>query len=496
MSASELLAYLAGNTWAVFVAVLFFGASIFVHELGHFLAARRRGVKVARFSIGFGPKIVSWKGKDGVEYCLSWLPLGGYVALPQLADMRAIEGDSDEPAENLPPITYSTKLIVFAAGAVFNVIFAVLLASVLWFVGQPAIKEEQTTKVGFVRQTIETSQGHPAPGPAHTAGLRAGDTILKVDGKTVRTFEDIAQTVALGSGRQRETGRRKVTIAYEREGRSETVDVFPLLVGSEQFRDIGLEPAAKVMIAGVQPGTPAEEAGLKFRDTVVAIDGQPVGYVGFISDYLRGNGGKAVKLDLLRDGQPQALTVTPRLVVDPETKQEVHRLGVSLRGSFTMQTLRTPPWELIGQVTVRTWRTLVSLVSPASDIGLNNLSGPIGIANGVRTLARLDFRLVLWFVVLINVNLAIFNLLPIPVLDGGHMTFATIAKLRGKALPVNFIAATQSVFIILLFSMIIYVSFFDVRRIVRDVKADAQAREAVEQQKQKAAEQPPEPGKP
>ncbi len=495
MSATELLAYLASNTWAVFVAVLFFGASIFVHELGHFLAARRRGVKVDRFSIGFGPKIVSWKGKDGVEYCLSWLPLGGYVALPQLADMRAIEGESEEPAGNLPPISYPTKIIVFAAGAVFNVIFAFLLASVLWVVGQPAIKEEQTTRVGFVRQTVETSEGHTAPGPAFTAGLRAGDVIQKVDGKTVRTFEDIAQTVALGSGRERETGQRKVTIAYERDGRSGTVDVVPLLVGSEQFRDIGLEPAAKVMIAGVQPDTPAEAAGIMFRDTITAIDGHPVGYIGFISDYLRGSGGRAVKLDLLRDGKPLAITVTPRLVVDPDTRQETYRLGVQLRGSFTMQTLRTPPWELIGQVTVRTWRTLVSLVSPASDIGLSNLSGPIGIANGVRTLARLDFRLVLWFVVLINVNLAIFNLLPIPVLDGGHMMFATIARLRGRALPVNLIAATQSVFIILLFSMIIYVSFFDVRRIVRDVRADAQARAVVGQQKQ-AGEQAPEPAKP
>jgi regulator of sigma E protease len=125
------------------------------------------------------------------------------------------------------------------------------------------------------------------------------------------------------------------------------------------------------------------------------------------------------------------------------------------------------PWVQIERHIVITGRTLISLVSPGSDIGLSKMSGPIGIAERIHTFAQFDFRLVLAFTVLININLAIFNLLPIPVLDGGHILFATIAKLRGRALPPEFIATTQSVFILLLFSMVIYVSFFDVRRIAR-----------------------------
>src|SRR3954465_984905 len=108
----EFISSLFSSLWSIFLIVLFFGGSIFVHELGHFLAARRRGVKVTRFSIGFGPAIWSHTGKDGVEYRVSWIPLGGYVALPQLADMPALEGES-EPAENLPPVSYSSRMIVF-----------------------------------------------------------------------------------------------------------------------------------------------------------------------------------------------------------------------------------------------------------------------------------------------------------------------------------------------------------------------------------------------
>ncbi len=116
-----------------------------------------------------------------------------------------------------------------------------------------------------------------------------------------------------------------------------------------------------------------------------------------------------------------------------------------------------------------TIRTLSSLINPQSDIGISKLSGPVGIIRVFHLAAQADIRLVLWFTILVNINLAIFNLLPIPVLDGGHMMFATIGKLRGRALPTNFILTTQSVFMVLLFSMILYVTVFDVRRIVRDV---------------------------
>src|SRR5882757_4684849 len=154
----DFLSGLFSSLWSVFLVVLFFGGSIFVHELGHFLAARRRGVKVSRFSIGFGPAIWSRIGKDGVEYRVSWIPLGGYVALPQLADMAAIEGENDS-VEKLPPVSYSTRMIVFVAGATFNVIFAFLLSCILWAAGTPVIEEEQSTRIAYVHPTVEVAEG-------------------------------------------------------------------------------------------------------------------------------------------------------------------------------------------------------------------------------------------------------------------------------------------------------------------------------------------------
>ena len=124
------LGELATSVRGIVLLALFFGGSIFVHELGHFLAARKRGLKIERFSIGFGPRLFGWTGKDGVDYRVSIIPLGGYVALPQLADMEGIEGASSEEAEKLPKISYADKMIVSVMGAVFNVIFAFVLALV------------------------------------------------------------------------------------------------------------------------------------------------------------------------------------------------------------------------------------------------------------------------------------------------------------------------------------------------------------------------------
>jgi regulator of sigma E protease len=485
---SGIFTSLLSNVWSLFLIVLFFGGSIFVHELGHFLAARRRGVKVTRFSIGFGRAIWSHTGKDGVDYRLSWIPIGGYVALPQLADLAALEGESDIDVAKLPPLSYSTKLIVFAAGAFFNILFAFALSCILWLVGQPVVEEDQTTRVGFVHKTIELPNGKPVPGPAYLAGIQSGDNILSVDGKTVKTLNDIGQLVVLGGGRDA-TGRPSVEIEFEHNGEHKRATLIPELIGVEEIRDIGIEPAAKVTVAGVQPGRPAEAAGLKFRDIITHIDGQPVGYVSFISDYLHTNGPKPVKLTYLRDGKSNEVSVTPARVTDADTKTDVYRLGVSLRGALTIKTIRTTPWEQVWDKAVWTWRTLQSVLSPSSSIGISKLSGPLGIAARVPQFAQIDFRLLLWFVILINVNLAIFNLLPIPVLDGGHIAFATLAKLRGRDLPVNVVATIQSVFMVLLLSMMLYVTVFgDLRRMIQDHRADTQARESAAEQQKKAAE--------
>lgn len=457
---ADILPSLLSNVWSIFLVVLFFGGSIFVHELGHFLAARRRGVHVERFSIGFGPKIFSWKGKDGVEYRLSWLPLGGYVTLPQLADLRGIEGDSDVDVEKMPPLSYSTKMLVFVAGAAFNILFALALATIIWFVGQPTSSMTASTRIGYVSPTLTLADDSKVTSPASEAGLQIGDTILAIDGDKVGSWIDIVQAIVTGSGRTA-TGNPKTVLTIKRDGETKTISVYPRLAGNEDYRQVGIDAGYELIVTGVAKGSVAETAGFQPKDEILTIDGKLVINAGVYQNILTEAKGAPLTAVVLRDQKKVTLPIAERT-----GQAATAPIGLGLTTGFS--TTHPSPFAQIVDHSVMTVRTLMSLINPSSDIGLSKVSGPVGIFRIFHSAAEAGIMTILMFTILINVNLAIFNLLPIPVLDGGQMLFATIAKIRGRALPTNFIMATQSTFVILLFSMILYVSFFDVRRIVRD----------------------------
>ncbi len=462
---SDLLNTLLSNLWVVFLVVLLFGGSIFVHELGHFLAARRRGAHVERFSIGFGPPIFSWRGKDGVEYRLSWFPLGGYVLLPQLADLGAVEGESQADVTRLPPVSYATRMIVFAAGATFNILFAFLLACIVWVIGQPTPTGFFSTTVAEIAPTLQTADGQDVVSPAAKAGLQSGDRITAVDGRPVTTFADIVELLALSSGWSE--GARQTMLTLERGGQTLQVPIEPVLSGDERIRKIGITTVAKLLVGRVAPDSPAEKAGLQLEDQVLAVNGKRTLTYPQLADALRSNAGQPMPVTVVRAGAERVLTLQADKGVD---------LGIAIKSDVTY--IHPNPFQQVGESVVKTFRTLGALLNPRSDIGLSHLSGPIGIIDSFVAVSRAGLPLALWFTILVNVNLAIFNLLPIPVLDGGQMLFATIGRLRGRPLPVSFIMTAQSIFIVLLFSMVLYVSVFDVRRIVRDVKADRAAEAA------------------
>lgn len=469
-----MLDFILSNLWSVLLIAVFFGGSIFVHELGHFLAARRRGVVVERFSIGFGPKIFSWRGKDGVEYRLSWLPLGGYVALPQLADMRGIEGESRADSAALPPPTYATKMIVFVAGAVFNIIFAFILACIVWGVGQPTTTSLNSTRIGVVSPTLTLPDGTEVVSPAVEAGLQVGDVIRAVDGKPVDTWINFIQTLAAGSGRTADH-RREARLTIDRAGQTLHITVYPRLAGEDGFRMIGVDTADTLVVGRALPDSPAAAAGILADDIILSVDGQPAANVEQFIALVQKAAGAPVTLAVDRAGRGLSVPVTPRLGQN-RAGQPVFLVGIEYRNPYIL--IHPSPLKQLADHATMTWRVLSGLVTPGSDLGPSKLSGPVGIARGFHAMAQVDIRLVLWFTILINVNLAIFNLLPIPVLDGGHMAFATIGKLRGRPLPAQFIAATQSVFMVLLFTMIIYVSSYDVHRWLRDARADRAPTEA------------------
>jgi regulator of sigma E protease len=466
----EFFSLLTSSLWSVLMIAVFFGGSIFVHELGHFLTARRHGFKIERFSIGFGPAIFKWTGKDGVEYRLSWFPLGGYVALPQLGDMRAIEG-GETPAEKLPTPRYGAKMEVLVAGAVCNIIFALALACILWGVGVPTMSSLNTTKIGVVEATVTQADGTVVTSPAVVAGLRAGDIIRKIDGKAVDNWSGLVQTLAAGAGRT-DDGRPEAILTIERDGVTSPVKIYPVLAGEEGFRTLGISTADDMGIDEVVAGSAAEAAGFKAGDVILAFDGAPMLSRESMTTAVQATAGRLVTVTVEREGARIDLSVAPRLDKNPDGSP-AYRIGVRYRNALVY--IHPHPLKQLEDNATMTWRVLSGLVNPNSDLGPSKLSGPVGIARGFHQTAQIDIRLVLWFTILVNVNLAMFNLLPLPVLDGGHMLFATIGKLRGRPLPPGFIMNVQTVFVALLFTMVLYVSFFDVRRIARDTRAESAA---------------------
>jgi regulator of sigma E protease len=460
----DIFTTLFSSAWSILMVAVFFGGSIFVHELGHFLAARRRGVVVERFSIGFGPKIFSWKGKDGVEYRLSWLPLGGYVSLPQLADMRAIEGTPDADLQRLPQPGYATKMIVFGAGAFFNVLFALALACIIWGVGLPTTADQTSTQIGYIVDEIKLPDGKTVKSPAAEAGFIVGDTIKAIDGHAVETWSDILQTLVTGAGRT-DDGRREAIFKIERDGRIFDIRVHPQLSGEDKVRKVGIAPGYELIVDRIAPKSVGSTAGFQLQDRLVRLDDTPILHAQTYIEYLKNNPDREVVAIVKRGTSSVKLTIPART-----TLEQAFDIGLDFT---TDSTLTYPtPLKQVGDTIVTTYRTFASLLNPRSDIGISKLSGPVGIARVFHLAAQVDIRYVLWFTILVNVNLAIMNLLPIPVLDGGHMVFATIAKLRGRALPAEFIAKTQGAFMVLLFSMMLYVSFFDVRRWSRDAATE------------------------
>jgi regulator of sigma E protease len=457
---ADLIHSLASNAWSIFLIVLFFGGSIFVHELGHYLSARARGVHVEVFSIGFGPPIFSWRDGAGTRYQVAWFPLGGFVLLPQIADLGPLEGESEVDLAKLPPVTYATKLIVFVAGAAFNILFAFLLACVIWFVGQPENDETTSTRVGYISRKIELPDGSMVASPAAVSGLQIGDTIKAIDGHRVSDWEELHQTLVTGTGRDAD-GSPRTVFTVERDGRTLEIVIHPLLVGDERWRQVGIAAGYDVNVHSVDRDSFGARAGLEAGDRILEFNGARIMNAGGLAEELAADPRSPGRMKVERSGKVIVLAIPARAGTNALA-------GIDFSIGYHLS--HPSPIAQIAQPVFMTFGTLWGLINPNSNIGLSKISGPIGIVHIFHDAADAGIRYVLMITILINVNLAILNLLPIPVLDGGQIVFATIGRLRGKALPVNFIVTAQSVFMVLLLSMVLYVSIFDVRRWRRDAK--------------------------
>jgi regulator of sigma E protease len=479
----NILVRILSEPWAIALVLLFFGASIFVHELGHYLAARWRGLVVERFSIGFGPRLFGWRDRQGVDWRVSLIPLGGYVALPQMGDLRGVETEGGDP-DHRPPLatlSYADKMYVAVAGVICNVLFALALGSVLWITGIDVPEEAETTRVGLVFAQLTDAEGMEREGPAQRAGLLPGDVIRRIDDRPVKDWQDLTYALATGT-RRSEHGNPRADFVVERNGQEMTLTVFPLLDAEEGIRRIGIAPASSLRVGATMDHSPAARAGLQSGDNIVAVNGTPVFHPAALSRAIQDTPDVPLVLAVEREAAMPAilhLELTPQPVVYNVAGDTVPMIGI--RWQQILARRHVDPVSQVHDAFTTTLRVLGALFHPRSDVGINNLSGPVGISYALYVISQIGILDVLGIVVLININLAIINLLPIPVLDGGHMVLATIAKLRGRPLPAGIVNGVQSAFVLLFLGLFVYITFFDVGRVHRNESAAIEAENAARQ---------------
>ncbi|MDR1546783.1 MAG: RIP metalloprotease RseP [Deltaproteobacteria bacterium] len=441
-------------------------ALIFVHELGHFLAARLLGVRVERFSLGFPPKIYSKKIGE-TEYQICWLPLGGLVKL-----------FGEEPGETIPedqkPFSFShkpvwVKSVVVAAGPLFNLLFA---AFVLWILAWVMGVQHLAPVLGPL----------PADGPAARAGLRSGDVVTAVDGRPVKYFDELQQAVE-------DSGGRELRLTVRRGEAELTADAVPvgesgrnLLGDPVSGWDLGLVPRTRPVVDQALSDKPADLAGVRSGDLIEAIDGRPVEDWQDVLEMVVGPEGhrdfeappppKPLTFTILRDQQRLQLVMTP--VLDGSQNIEGRTLFRSVVGlTPKLELLKEPtgPVVALGRGLSETWRaveltylTLARLVQRR--ISAKVMGGPILIAEIAGRTARSSLADFVSLMALISVNLAILNLVPLPILDGGQLLIFLVEGLRRKPLNQRFKEICQWVGVTALAALMIMVFYNDVARIV------------------------------
>jgi regulator of sigma E protease len=439
----------------ILVVIAFFNLIIFVHELGHFLAAKWRGLKVERFQIWFGTPI--WKKEiGGVQYGLGWIPVGGFVALPQMAPMESIEG-SNRDGEPLPPVKARDKIIVAFAGPLFSLLLALLSATVVWVAGKPK---------DFIPSQVVGSVEKDSP--AEVAGFHVGDKILRINGKEVNgfrgTLDSIFETIILSKGEHLQFEVQRAGESQPRVLVSEFKTPPSKWFQRRNLRRVGIGPENDhVEITNVIEGGPAADVGLKPGDKIVSLDGKSFAASDAVYAYIKELGAKPIRLEYERKGVAREVTLTARVPSSPPGKGPM--LGIAMDDAPRQdETIVYPkPLEQVVDSLKQMWTTITSVASPSSSIGIDHLSGPVGIAKVQFQLLQMDhpWQRLLAFLVLFNVNLAVLNMLPFPVLDGGHITLATLETLAGRPVKAKFLEALQMGCALLLISLMLYVSSKD-----------------------------------
>jgi regulator of sigma E protease len=400
--------------------VLVLGTLVFVHELGHFMMARRIGVRVLTFSLGFGPKLLSFRRGD-TEYCVSAIPLGGYVKMAGENPKRGRTGASDEFLSK----SKWQRFQVLVMGPVMNLALAlVVMAFVVYHngVNLPAFAREPVI-VG----SVDTDS------PAAKAGIQPGDHITKVASVRVDSWEDFGlETVTKAN--------RPITLTILRQGKTIEQEIIPVGRGKYEEGVTGIKPVLRPQIVGVQPGEPAQESGLRAGDVILSVDGQEpvVTWTGpdrkslgtNVTEVIRASEGKPLRFQVLRDAERREIVVTPRRTNDlvrvgaQINPLEVQVVQPSIPGAFKLSAERN--WK----ATKLIMRTLGGLFT--GDTLVKQLMGPVSIADLSGEAAQAGWIQLFSLMTMLSLNLGLLNLMPVPVLDGGHIMILAIEGLSRR----------------------------------------------------------------
>jgi regulator of sigma E protease len=448
---------------AAFVAAI--GILVTIHEFGHFWVARKMGVKVLRFSVGFGKPL--WKktaGPDQTEYVLACIPLGGYV---KMLDER--EGNV---AENELDRTFNRKSVwrrfaIVAAGPMFNFLFAIAAYSLIYMMGIVGVKPV----IGDVS----------SPSPAYSAGIRAQDIILSVNGIKTPSWQKARFTLL-----EESVGAESIVIEVERADfqiEKAIVDISQLqILKKEQIDLIGelgfsaWRPNIPPVIDEVVAGGAAEAAGLMANDKIVMLAGEMIPNVHRWVELIRANPEQSLDLVVLRDARQVTLKITPK--IRTENDESYGFIGVMNRIEIPDDvrqkmavTERYGPIEALGESIDKTWRmswltlkVLGKLV--VGEASVKNLSGPITIARYAGISARVGIEQFITFLAIISISLGVLNLLPIPILDGGHLFYYLIEMLKGSPVSETTEVVGQKIGMVLLFGLMSIAIFNDLLRLV------------------------------
>jgi regulator of sigma E protease len=423
-----------------FVFVL--GVLIFVHELGHFVMARRIGVRVLTFSLGFGPKLLSFRRGD-TEYCVSAIPLGGYVKMAGENPEDTRTGAADEFLSK----SKWQRFQVLVMGPVMNIVLAlVVMAFVLYQGAQVPAFEQQAVVIGSFSDNS----------PAAKAGLKIGDRIVSIDDHTIDTWEQFSLAIV-------PKARREVAISYVRGGRAGNATVVPDAQGKFEMGDIGIQPLVHPEVLDLEPGRPAAAAGLRKGDVVLVAGGQKDVTREQLVTMIKAHEGKALPLIIKRGGAEQTISVVPQKFGDTVM------IGAQL-SVFETRTVEPGPLEAVKLSVQKNWEWTRLIVQTLGGLftretSVKQLMGPVAIADLSGTAAQAGWIQLFSLMAMISLNLGLLNLMPIPVLDGGHIFILALEGLARRDFSMKVKEKMLLAGFVLLLMLMVTVIYNDLMRI-------------------------------